>query len=189
MQKKFKLVAVLLVLSLLTACGGGAAPVPGDHFRRPDFGQPERAPDVSGIIKSVVANKVVVIELPGRDTNRNLPVGTEENTQDSVEPASVTRPIGFGSSGMPMGGGRPPMEQGEDSRAQMLEKLKEMSVGEKTITIPVGIQMLKPGASGSDAPEMLEATLKDIVADKMIMVWLNETAGEENLASFVLITK
>ena len=54
--------------------------------------------------------------------------------------------------------------------------------------IPVGIRMLKPGED-KEKIEMLEATLEDIDEDKMLQIWLNESAGERKIAEFVLITR
>jgi len=76
-----------------------------------------------------------------------------------------------------------------DSRAKMMDALKEMSTGEEKITIPVGIKMLKSSTSTDDSgkKEMVEATLSDLTADKMITVWLNASVTDKKVAEFVLI--
>jgi len=85
-----------------------------------------------------------------------------------------------------MGGGMggPGMEGSDTTRADMLAKLKEMSTGEETIVIPVGIKMMKfDTTTGSREP--VEATLADITADKSITVWTSPIAT--STAEFVLI--
>jgi hypothetical protein len=86
------------------------------------------------------------------------------------------------------GGGRAPGRDDEASRAERLEQLKKMSSGEAVVTIPVGIQMLKPDAAGAKGqPAMIEATLSDIKADKMISIWVDDSVTDRKIASFVLV--
>lgn len=196
-MRKIYVLGLLLVASslFLSACSLNkkqADNLPGQERRErmPDFGQPESTPDISGIVKSITGNEVTIlkIEFPG--------AGQKENSgeQDQAEEKNNTRAIGVstgggmrGGPGM-MGGGRP--NQDEDTQKAMLEKIKEMSTGEDTITIPVGIQMLKPDTdSEQKAPQMIEASLSDISADKMVRVWLDTGVTDKKVASFVMITK
>lgn len=168
--------------------------------RRPDFGQPERQADVNGLVKSVTGSEVTILKMDRaqRDTAADSEAGTEGSTDSGQRPANLGATLNGGTTGGPAGGGRrmggfgnggPPDEWDEDSRTAMLEQIKAMSSGEETVTIPVGIQMLKPDTTaGSGQPEMLEATLADITADKMIQVWLDESVADRKIASFVLIT-
>ncbi len=175
--------------------------------RRPDFGQPERTPDISGLVKSITGNQVTIIKLdrPGRASS--TPEENTDNSNNQNEQQGNTMIFGGGA---PRGGGAgggfvyrgggggerpggPRSADNSDSRAAMLERLKEMSSGEETVTIPVGIQMLKPETSNSNGtrqqPNMVEATLADITADKMIQVWLDESVPDRKIASFVLIMR
>jgi hypothetical protein len=105
--------------------------------------------------------------------------------------------ISLGASSLPGGGrmgapgeGRMGGIGGQDSgsRATMLEELKKLSTGEEKIMIPVGIQMLKAEVNTETKKrEMVEATLSDINADKMITVWLNAAVTDKKVAEFILI--
>jgi hypothetical protein len=76
----------------------------------------------------------------------------------------------------------------DSSRAEMLEKIKEMSTGEDKIIIPVGIRMLKfDSSSDNKQREAIEAVLSDVSADKTITVWLNHDIKDKKVAEFVLI--
>jgi hypothetical protein len=134
--------------------------------RQPDFGQPDRQPDVRGVVKSIVGNEITIlkIDLPSRNSS-----STPDNTATKEKTAvnlTGSAPMAGGPSGM---GGRPG-EDNTDTRAQMLAKLKAMSTGEEKIIIPIGIQMLKFDTT-SGQREPVEATLADITADKNITIW------------------
>jgi hypothetical protein len=194
MKKVYVLGLFLIAISLfLSACNlskNQADNLPGKQRkeRMPDFGQPESNPDVSGIVKSITGNEVTIlkIDFPGS--------GQKESNSEQDKEKNNTRAIGVstgggmrGGPGM-MGGGR--QNQDEASKKEMLEKIKEMSTGEETITIPVGIQMLKPDIeSEQKTPQMAEASLSDISLDKMIRVWLDAGVTDKKVASFVMITK
>jgi methyl coenzyme M reductase subunit C len=84
-----------------------------------------------------------------------------------------------------MGGERQRGANSETDRATLMAQMKAMSTGEETITIPVGIKMLK---AGTDNPRsMVEANISDVTADKMITVWLDSSVTDKKVASFVLI--
>lgn len=183
----------LLTLLILTACGKKQATTDskGDIFRRPDFGQPERLADISGIVKSVIGNEVTIIKIERPTREQSEQGESEEGEQRPTNLGTTLNGGSTGGRGMGrFGGGHPPDEGDEDSRAAMLERMKEMSSGEETVTIPVGIQMLKPDTnSEAGRGERLEATLADITADKMIQVWLDENVTDRKIGSFVLIMR
>ena len=173
--------------------------VPG-NFRQPDFGQPEREADIRGVVKSIVGNEVVVLKmdmnarqgLRGTSTTESL---GEANQSPTI---SLTGMANSGQGGRKMAGGPggmtgggPGGERGVNSadRASMLEALKEMSAGEETLIIPVGIQMLKNDTTSTDSRkrEMVAATLEDVKADKMITIWLNESISDRQVAEFIMI--
>jgi len=217
MKKFFFVSTSFLALALiLTGCSSQSASktnnqagrVNPDQFRQPDFGQPNRTPDIRGVVKSMVGNEVTVlkIDLPsgGRASSTDA---RAENASGAGSTSSETRNVaafvgaagGTGARGeiRMMGGG--PGEQTGETRAQMLAQLKAMSTGEETIVIPVGIQMLKVDTSDNKRT-MVEATLADITADKNITVWLNipevqtdstasgtESGMARKIAEFVLI--
>ena len=54
-----------LSLLTLTACGNKQAVDNGNRnaFRRPDFGQPEKQADVSGLVKSITGNEVTILKM------------------------------------------------------------------------------------------------------------------------------
>ena len=181
MKKIHILLLSFMVVVLLSACVNNQNKNIEDFaFRRPDFGQPERQPDISGIVKSIVGNEVKIIKLerPARDQN----IINDSNNQDSIR-------LGFGS-GMGEGRGSFGRDRSTQDRTEMLARMKEMSTGEEKIIIPVGIQMLKFSQFDADGnPEIIEATLTDIIPDKMIKIWLDENISDKKIASFVLIAR
>jgi len=161
--------------------------------RRPDFGQPEREPDVRGLIKSIVSNEVTILKIERPDRGEGEGMGLERADGDEDSEERQAQPLlGTGTGGRMSGMGRGIRggSMDDDVRAAMLEQIKEMSTGEIVVTIPVGIQMLKPGdIVENKQPEMLEATLTDIKQDKMITIWLDEAVTEKSVANFVLIMR
>jgi len=227
-MKRFTPLALILpvFLLVLTGCGqkanqssnqeansagnsgrqGNAQSPRGNNMRRPDFGQPDRAADLSGVVKSIVGNEVTVLKIdmtrPGADSKN------ASSTESDVKTDAATKTSLVAVGGMPGGGGMPTggmptggggmaggpggMPGGQDSdssdsRAKMMAALKEMSTGEEEITIPVGIKMLKSSTDDSGQKEMVEATLSDLTSDKMITVWLNASVTDKKVAEFVLI--
>lgn len=167
-----------------------------DHFagaprmRQPDFGQPDRVPDIRGVVKSIVGNEITIlkIDMPNRDGNSSsTPSKAAQTEKTTVNLAGGNRVPG----GMGGGMGRPG-EQNENTRAEMLAKMKEMSTGEEQVIIPVGIQMLKFDTT-SGKREPVEASLADITADKSITIWTSSTSTDasasstKKMAEFVLI--
>ncbi|MCX6797665.1 MAG: hypothetical protein NTX66_00370 [Candidatus Falkowbacteria bacterium] len=172
----------------------------------PDFGQPKRQADIRGIVKSITGNEatILLVELPG---GRGNAAGSSSTTPDGASSSSpapvVSLNIGGnvgagggqggrqgGGGGFGGGGGRQGGGQGGApvDRAAMLARLKAMSTGEATVTIPVGIQMLKTAVDPSTKQRTaVEATLADITADKTITIWLNSGVADKKVAEFVLI--
>ena len=188
MKKSIFLVFLLIFsISFLAACSKSQEQNnrEGNGFRRPDFGQPERQADISGLVKSITGNEVTILKVE-RPQMQNSDQGKEGDENKSAQLS-----LGTGSSGrMPgmKGGGTRDRNMDEDMQVQMLERMKEVSTGEETVMIPVGIQMLKMERNNKEKePEAFEATLSDIKTDAMINVWLDENVAERNLASFVLI--
>jgi hypothetical protein len=195
------------LLLILTGCGNNSqvgnrfpengqpqnAERPG-KMRMPDFGQPNRMPDIRGMVKSIVGNEVTILKLDmpaGEQNASSMPKeGESSNTNGTNSKNIISLTSGAGASGgrtrgTMMGG---PDEQNTESRAQMLAKLKELSTGEEKVIIPVGIQMLKPSVdSETKKRTMVEATLSDVTSDKTITIWLNTTVTDKKVADFVLI--
>ena len=195
-KKKLTIIISISAAVLLMILGGGfyllknnnSNQRPGEDInvrgkmRKPDFGQPDRQPDTRGVVKSIVGNEVVVLKIdtPTRGNNASSTTATTEKTKASLSGGGM--PQGGGRMGGGMGG--PGMEGSDTTRADMLAKLKEMSTGEETIVIPVGIKMMKfDTTTGSREP--VEATLADITTDKSITVWTSPIAT--STAEFVLI--
>jgi len=201
MKKLFFASISFLALSLvLTGCAKSsqtadnqAGPDNGrpGQMRQPDFGQPDRMPDIRGIVKSIVGNEVTVLKID-MPTGGRTASSTPKQDQAGVAGAASKNAVSLvGASGVPngvpgggrmMGGVGGPGEQTTETRAQMLAKLKEMSTGEEKIIIPVGIRMLKMDVSGNNRT-MVEATLADITADKNITVWVSADASASATAS------
>jgi len=174
--------------------------------RMPDFGQPDKKADVRGVVKSIIGNEVTVIKIDmtnGRASSSPDKTSGASSTDIQSKPAvslagaeSGTGRGGMGGRGAggPGAGGPGGFGGGQSttSRADMLAKLEAMSSGEDKIIIPVGIKMLKAdtgsgSGSGSTQPNMVEATLADVTADKMLTIWLNASSTDKKIAEFILI--
>jgi hypothetical protein len=195
-------VALLAVLAVATGCsnsaqnntdgnsngpaGGGPGPMAGGAHR-PDFGQPQKPADLRGVVTAVVGNQVTILKIAvtgGRrqasstsDTSGGNASGTTRTPALALGATGGTRG-GFGGAGG--GGFRGGAGGGGSSttdRAAMIAQLKTMSTGSVTITIPIGIKMMKFGVDPDTQQRLVEeATLADIATDKMITVWLNASS-------------
>jgi hypothetical protein len=191
-----KILILLAVFSLaLTGCSGGnlenVNKSSSKEIKR--FEQPEDKPDVAGLVKSITGNQVTILKIdqPRRMNKMSGDANSEENTDQEGDLSGKSKTLsltGTGSTRMPGGGGmmggRKPDDMDEDSRSIMLEKMKEMSSGEETVIVPVGIQMLK---MDEDSREMVNADLTDITENSMISIWLNKEITDRQIADFVLI--
>lgn len=207
MKRKFFVpLTLLFFLLILAGCGQkptatgapvgeanpAGQPAPG-RPRRPDFGQPQKPAEIRGIVKSIVGNEVTVlkVDMGSRRASSTPSTGSESSstkaTSFSLNGGGANRRMnggGFGGPGGPEGQGG----QNSGTREQMLAKLKELSTGEEVVTIPVGIKMMKPDTSSATGQrQMIEASLTDITADKMITIWLNDAVKDKKVADFVLI--
>ena len=199
MKKVLYLLMFFVVIFGLSACDKNQVSQDKDvafenrEFRRPDFGQPERNADISGLIKSIIGNEVTILKIERPERNEGEENGIPDKNGSDEKDTEKASTQGFGgmSGGMRgMGGGmRSSGSLDTDAQAAMLEKMKVMSTGEEKVLIPVGIKMLKPDIENMGTMEMVEATLNDIVKDKMINIWLDENSDDRNIASFVLIKR
>lgn len=161
--------------------------------RMPDFGQPDRPADIRGVVKSITGNEAVILKVDMRagrgGQNVSSTPGNDSASGNSQAPAVSLS--GAGGERRAFGGGGPGGQGGQGGtteRAAMLERIKAMSTGEETITIPVGIQMLKASSDATaKQPVMVEATLSDIVSDKSITIWLASSTTDKKVAEFILI--
>lgn len=161
-----------------------------NRLNRPDFGQPDKPADVRGVVKSVVGNEATIIvmdpEKSGRATSTEADLAGEREEAGKVAVGLASGPIPGGGpmmGGGPMGGQR---DSSSVNREELMAKIKEMSSGEEKVLIPVGIKMLKASTANGQR-EMVEATLQDISADKMISIWLDSKVTDKKVAEFVLI--
>lgn len=208
-------VALFASLFVLTGCSQTAAPVgnqtrgasnpnsqeDGSNSNRdnaragrrmPDFGQPQRQPDIRGLVKSIVGNEATVlkIDMGQRQASSTPEMGTSTKEGAALSFGNPNSPGGRMPAGGPGGPGGfgGPGEQTENSRVKMLEELKKISTGEEKIILPVGIQMLKSSRNDETKKmEMVEASLSDITADKTVTIWLNAQITDKKVAEFVLI--
>lgn len=201
-KNKYLLILPLFLLLLLSSACSVKNPDQGKAnndreigFKRPDFGQPDKKADVSGIVKAIVGNEVTIIKIERPERPENAE--TDKNTAEKNGEARNAPAFGAGTNGARIPGGGAGMGGGlgrggnmdADAQAAMLERLKAMSTGEVTVTIPVGIKMLKPNTDSTKKMEMIEANIGDVVKDKMVNIWLSENAGETKTASFVLLAR
>lgn len=190
-MKKLLLLSFLLFTSMaLTGCAGeqvldSERTKEKRGSRMLDFGQPEEKPDISGLVKSIVGNEVTVLKME----RFNKEEGDEKETDREERPVfNPSAAMSGGGAARGMGRGmRGSGRQSEESRVAMFEKIKAMSAGEEKIIIPVGIQMLKFELTEEKKPNMVEATLEDVTADRMLQIWLDDTVEDRKVASFVVV--
>ena len=213
MKKTLTFLSLILALGFLTtACSSGAGNKQGNAsntdnkntlatstgrrggVRMPDFGQPDRKPDIMGIVKSITGNQVTILKID-RPTRG---VGGQDSATSTDQKRPATLSLG-GATGGGQGGGGGFMGgsgrggndgvNGAVDHAVLLENLKKQSTGEAILTIPVGIKMLisDPADTTSNPPKMIEATLADVKADKMLNIWLNQEVKDQSVAEFVFV--
>jgi len=199
-MKKIVVLALFIAIFVFSGCTKDQTQnqdntVNKDDFamRRPDFGQPEREADTRGLVKAIIGNEITILKIdPLTRFARSGQDGEQEGEENDKDQKSGSLGIGMTGGGrMPgMGRGSRPGSGEVDAgmQTEMLERMKEMSTGEETILIPIGIQMLKP-SDNIEKIEMVEATFEDISANKMIQIWLNQDITDRKVAEFVLITR
>lgn len=158
------------------------------------FTRPEERADISGLVKSVVGNEVTILKMD-RPERTNDEAGNAANGQIEDQ-APVASLGGATTAGPGAGGGRPGVDAPRDGQGggegfdseKMLEMIRQNSTGEEKVIVPVGIQMLKGGSgnAGEGAGEQ-EANLSDIKANSMIMIWLDSTVTDRQVAKFVVV--
>lgn len=207
MKKRIALISLLAVSGIvLSACGRSDNPSVGNQtasgqkpaeedfrsnrLRRPDFGQPERPADVRGVVKGIVGNEATIIAMDPEKSGRASSTAAM-GEKDGEEKESNSPAAGIASGRIPGGGpmmGGPVGPRGAENadREELMAKIKEMSSGEEKVIIPVGIKMLK-SSKEEGKMEMVEATLQDISADKMITIWLDSKVTDKKVAEFILI--
>ncbi|MBU4216749.1 hypothetical protein L6270_02915 [Candidatus Parcubacteria bacterium] len=157
-----------------------------DGVRMPDFGQPDRAPDTMGIVKSIVGNEITILKIERPNGGQGSATSTEQKRSLNLSGAT-----GVPGSGAGLSGGMRGASGGTVDRAQMLENMKKQSTGEMKIIIPVGIKMLITDAAATanagTPPKMNEATLADVKQDKMLNIWLNQDVKDQSVAEFVFV--
>lgn len=197
MKKIIILSFSIVLVFILSACANKNQNTPqsGNFPRRPnlDFGQPETQPSLSGIVKTIVGNEVTILKIDrpagqmGGGANQ-LSAKTEgDNSQEKKSSVSLGgSPMGGPGMGGPgMGGNR--RQATAEEKTSMIEMFKEISSGEETVTIPVGIRMLKSSDGASQERGMVAATLEDIKQDSMLTIWLDESITDRKIAKFVMI--
>lgn len=179
--------------------------------------RPESNPDIMGIVESVSGNEVKILKLdsssmPGMNRNNNSGNGRSRNSSGTGSGTGSERPQGNWQGEQ----GRTGSGSGSAARTAMLAELKKKSTGEETVIVPVGIQMIKMGGGqknisnnqnnsndsnnsdnsnnqgGANRPPMgeeTEATISDLAADKMVMIWLNSKVTDRKVAEFVSIMR
>lgn len=187
MRKPIFFTFFLLFLFILTACDKGQLQ---NNYKTmpergvPDFSQPEEKADIMGVVKSVMGNEVTVLKIKRPESNLEDKMETREKDQSANKSVSFSANSSANSRRMP-GMGKSGITS--DNKDEMIEMIKKMSTGEESVTVPIGIQMLKTEESEKGTPKILEANLNDIKANKMINIWLNKDVSDQRIASFILI--
>lgn len=153
---------------------------------------PRRDADIIGMIESVKGNQITVLKFDpnnipaaaGQQTSSKQKTGTSGNTISLGASSSSMfgaggPPGGFSRSGSGSSKGGSSSSGGSTSRASILSELKTASKGAETITVPIGIPILKAGATG--------VAFTQLASDTVVEIWL-DAAGSESRAAFVNIT-
>lgn len=184
---------------------------------------PERTPEIMGLVESVSGNEVKILLLDASTMpGANKSVGSGSANAAGGTDTGGTKPDRSGSRPTGQSGDRQAGQaQGGSgnagaARATMIAELKKKSLGEETVTVPVGIQMTKRGgnrpsgngASGgsgkapqggnnanpqggnNQAPQGgggVQASLSDLTVDSMVSIWLNPKVTDKKVAEFVSI--
>jgi len=192
MKKTWGLLVILLIAApFLTGCSSKGQETAGQpRMEKRFFDQPERRVDVMGVVKSVVGNEVTILKI-------EMPEGGQRGGEQGVEPnqeqgdEEKTPTLG-GFNGGP-GGGPGGMRggfggNGSTNQEEIIQMIKERSTGEVTVTVPVGIKMMKnSGQAQGQEPAIEEATLADVAQDKMVSIWLDQNITDRKIAEFVMI--
>lgn len=141
-----------------------------------NFERPEKNPNISGIVKTIIGNEITILKIEKPEiSNSNEDADSEKDESEKEEK--------LGSGGrMGMGGGMGSRVNTDEESDERIERLKSMSTGEEKVIIPIGIKMLK-----SNDGEAIAATLSDITKDQMLMIWIDESIADKNIATFVMI--
>ena len=211
-------VAMLAVLVTVTGCSSSNSSVGAaangttssttatGGRRMPDFGQPKTPADLRGVVTAVVGNQVTLLKIAlnagGRRASSTSPTAASSSNTANTPRISLTgggtggggtRGGGGGFYGGGGGAGGPGgpggAGGGTNNMATLIASLEAKGTGSETLTIPVGIKMMKSAINPSTQKRAyVEATLNDIVTDSMITVWLNPAAATSSpVANFVLI--
>jgi hypothetical protein len=162
----------------LTACTseGEADSSPQGFVRQ--YEKPEEAPDVMGIVKSMIGNEITITQY---DLSKMPTPPTEEEKNSIIASGEI-------STGMRPGGGMGGGTGGGDP-SSLFDSME--SLGDVKVTIPVGIQMIKMGSrAGNDDTANTEnnnATLEDINTGDMLTIWLNEDIANRKVAEFAMV--
>jgi len=98
-----------------------------------DFERPEEKPNISGIVKNIIGNEVTILKIERPEISKDD--GGEDTDIEKDESKEEPRSGSGGSMGM--GGGMNQLNTDEENDDRV-EMLKNMSVGEEKIIIPVG---------------------------------------------------
>ena len=189
MKKVIVIISLLLVFVLLGYIWQNSNKQDGnnkisENNRFAGFERPEEKPNISGIVKTITGNEVTILkierQMSGENNNENSNIEKGESDEEKDDEREQKLVPGSGG-GMGMGMGSRSNIETEDTD-ERLEMLKSMSTGEEKIVIPVGIKILK-----NEDGEMIEATLNDIIRDKMLVIWTDTDITDKNVANFVII--
>ncbi len=188
-MKKVIIICIVFVFALLGYVWQNNKQTESNNISKKDgvssFERPEEKADISGIVKTIVGNEATILKIERPGISENVDNGNVDTKNDESETEQESRPDGGMGMGMGMGGGmggRLNTGTEDEESAERLEMLKSMSTGEERIIIPVGIKMLK-----SDDGEATIATLDNITKDQMLMIWIDKTITDKNIATFVMI--
>lgn len=174
--------SLFVLLIILTACSSNnlsEVDNVGDNTFVPleNFGQPNRTAELSGVVKSMIGNEIVVA-IVEKQAGENAQTENVQNTPTAIGVTTTNIP----GSGMGGGGAN---RDASISDADRLASLLERSTGQETVLVPVGIPMSK--FSESEDTSRVEASLSDLTVGKMISVWLNSDVPNKKVAEFVSI--
>jgi len=180
MKKKYFLLLGIIILSFFTtACSTNNIPTVSSDKSISDVSetktptQPDRSPDVGGVIKSINSNEIVVAIVERQTSDDSASASKESSSALGVT-------TGTGMPGSGSGKNRDASVSDTDRLARMLER----STGQEKILVPVGIAMSKTDENND---ERVEAIFSDLKAGTIVNIWLNEDVKDKKIAEFVSI--
>lgn len=200
-KKSFVLLLTVSIVTMLTGCSQQSNTTTetnsSSNTGNNTITEPTTISDISGIVKSMTGNQFVIAvlnmgDMKGQMENQESEAPDGEDSEESVALSFGGNTMG-GGPGMGSGPGGDRPEGGPDGMGEkgdkdsMIQEMLKNSTESKTVTIPVGIQMIKKSGPGNSTEGAEEVTLEDLAVGSMLQIWLDDSITDRNVAEFVTL--